>query len=181
MTAAHAALARRHRVAVLGATGAVGQAFIRMLANHPWFELTEVAASERSAGKTYREAAHWIGVGRDAGERRGYDGAPVRSGQRSRPTSCSRRSTRPLRPTPSRRSPRAGKMVLTNAKNYRMEPDVPLVIAEVNPIAPSASSTHSGAIAGGRGAIVANGNCASIVAALPLAPIHERFGIAKSS
>ena len=63
MTAAHAPLARRHRVAVLGATGAVGQAFIRMLADHPWFELTEVAASERSAGKTYREAAHWIGSG----------------------------------------------------------------------------------------------------------------------
>ena len=73
---------------------------------------------------------------------------------------------------------RAGKMVLTNAKNYRMEPDVPLVIAEVNP-------SHLQVIdaqrrnRGWSGAIVANGNCASIVAALPLAPIHERFGIAK--
>src|SRR3954470_6994532 len=63
MTVAHAPLARRHRVAVLGATGAVGQAFIRMLADHPWFELTELAASERSAGKSYAEAAHWIGAG----------------------------------------------------------------------------------------------------------------------
>src|SRR5436305_9273772 len=53
---------RRHRVAVLGATGAVGQAFIRLLADHPWFELAELAASERSAGKPYAEAARWIGT-----------------------------------------------------------------------------------------------------------------------
>jgi aspartate-semialdehyde dehydrogenase len=72
---------------------------------------------------------------------------------------------------------RAGKVVLTNAKNYRMDPDVPLVIAEVNP-------SHLGVLEAQRrnrgwsGAIVANGNCASIIAALPLAPIHERFGIA---
>src|SRR5690349_22976581 len=52
----------RRKVAVLGATGAVGQAFIRLLANHPWFELAEVAASERSAGKPYAEAARWIGT-----------------------------------------------------------------------------------------------------------------------
>src|SRR3954468_15056722 len=48
-------------VAVLGATGAVGQMFIRLLANHPWFELAELAASERSAGKCYADAATWIG------------------------------------------------------------------------------------------------------------------------
>ena len=63
MTTSHAPRTRRHRVAVLGATGAVGQAFIRMLADHPWFELTELAASERSAGKTYRDAVHWVGSG----------------------------------------------------------------------------------------------------------------------
>jgi aspartate-semialdehyde dehydrogenase len=68
--------------------------------------------------------------------------------------------------------------VLTNAKNYRMEPDVPLVIAEVNP-------SHLEVLAAQRrnrrwsGAIVANGNCSAIVTSLPLAPIHERFGIAK--
>src|SRR5689334_9808925 len=53
---------RRIRVAVLGATGAVGQSFIRLLATHPWFELTELVASERSAGKPYAEAARWIGA-----------------------------------------------------------------------------------------------------------------------
>src|SRR4051812_28520320 len=53
---------KRLPVAVLGATGAVGQAFIRLLANHPWFEITELAASERSAGKSYADAARWIGT-----------------------------------------------------------------------------------------------------------------------
>ena len=48
-------------VAVLGATGAVGQMFVRLLADHPWFELTELAASERSAGKRYGEATRWLG------------------------------------------------------------------------------------------------------------------------
>ena len=52
---------RRTPVAVLGATGAVGQNFIRLLAGHPWFQLAEVAASERSAGRTYGEATKWIG------------------------------------------------------------------------------------------------------------------------
>lgn len=52
--------AARIPVAVLGATGAVGQAFVRHLAGHPWFEITEVAASERSMGRTYREAARWL-------------------------------------------------------------------------------------------------------------------------
>src|ERR1700674_476555 len=51
---------RKGPVAVLGATGAVGQMFVRLLANHPWFEITELAASERSAGKKYGEATRWL-------------------------------------------------------------------------------------------------------------------------
>ena len=54
-------MTQRRRVAVLGATGAVGQAFIRLLQRHPWFELAELAASERSVGKTYGDAARWLG------------------------------------------------------------------------------------------------------------------------
>jgi aspartate-semialdehyde dehydrogenase len=173
----HEALARRHRVAVLGATGAVGQAFIRLLADHPWFELTEIAASERSAGKSYREAAHWIGSG---GMPANVADMVVRScdpGAISADIVFSALDS-PVAADAEPAFARAGKMVLTNAKNYRMEPDVPLVIAEVNP-------SHLQVIDAQRrnrawsGAIVANGNCASIVAALALAPIHERFGIAK--
>jgi aspartate-semialdehyde dehydrogenase len=162
---------------VLGATGAVGQAFIRLLANHPWFELREVAASERSAGKTYADAARWIGPGDMPAAVAGMvvqpcDPASISAGVVfSALDSAAAGDAEPA-------FARAGKVVLTNAKNYRMEPDVPLVIAEVNP-------SHLDVIEAQRrrrgwaGAIVANGNCASIVATLPLAPIHERFGIRK--
>jgi aspartate-semialdehyde dehydrogenase len=162
-------------VAVLGATGAVGQAFIRLLVDHPWFELVEVAASERSAGRSYAEAARWL-----ADE-------PI-------PEPVARLTVQPCDPK-SVRAPvvfsaldssvageaeaafaRAGRAVLSNAKNYRMEPDVPLVIAEVNP-------DHLDVLdaqrknRGWNGAIVTNGNCAAIVAVLGLAPLHERFGV----
>jgi aspartate-semialdehyde dehydrogenase len=168
---------RRVRVAVLGATGAVGQSFIRLLANHPWFELSELVASERSAGRSYADAARWIGA--DA-----------------MPESVANMTVQPLAPESVSAEvvfsaldssvagdaepafARAGKTVLTNAKNYRMDPDVPLVIAEVNPSHLDVLSAQRKK-RGWSGAIVANGNCASIVAALPLAPIHENFGISK--
>src|SRR5262245_56514672 len=168
---------QKHRVAVLGATGAVGQAFIRLLANHPWFELVEVAASERSAGKPYAEAAKWIGA----------DTMPASVAnmvvQACDPKSVSAEIVFSALDSAAAQDAepafaRAGRTVLTNAKNYRMDPDVPLVIAEVN-------ASHLEVLdeqrrtRGWAGAIVANGNCASIVAALPLAPVHQRFGITK--
>jgi len=166
----------RRRVAVLGATGAVGQAFIRLLANHPWFELVEVAASERSAGKSYAEATRWIGGDPMPASVRGMTVKPCDPEQvRAEIVFSALDSAAAQDAEPA--FARAGKVVLTNAKNYRMDPDVPLVIAEVNP-------SHLDVLDAQRrnrkwsGAIVANGNCASIVAALPLAPIHQRFGIA---
>ena len=167
--------ARKVPVAVLGATGAVGQAFIRLLADHPWFELAEVAASERSAGKTYREAARWIGD--DAIPQRVADLAV---------TACDPKQVRSpivfsaldssVAGEAEAAFAKGGRAVLSNAKNYRMDEDVPLVIAEVNP-------GHLDVLEAQRrnrgwsGAIVTNGNCAAIAAVLPLAPIHERFGV----
>jgi aspartate-semialdehyde dehydrogenase len=171
--------ARRRSVAVLGATGAVGQAFIRLLANHPWFDLTEVAASERSAGKPYAEAARWVGG--DAMPERvarmtvlPCDPAQVTAGIVFSALDSSVAGDAEVA------FGRAGKLVLSNAKNHRMEPDVPLVIAEINP-------SHLGVLEtqrrkrgwSGHGGIVTNGNCASIVAAMALAPIHQRFGVTK--
>ena len=72
----------KRRVAILGATGAVGQTFVRLLADHPWFELAEVAASERSAGKPYAEATRWVGDDAMPDRRRGHAGAGLRSGGR---------------------------------------------------------------------------------------------------
>ena len=168
---------KRLRVAVLGATGAVGQAFIRLLADHPWFELAELTASERSAGKPYAEAARWIGADEIPSSVRGMIVQPT---DPSRVTAdivfSALDSAAAGEAEPA--FARAGKMVLTNAKNYRMEPDVPLVIAEVNPSHLDVLAAQRGN-RGWSGGIVANGNCSAIVTSLPLAPIHQRFGITK--
>jgi len=162
-------------VAVLGATGAVGQAFVRLLANHPWFELVEVAASERSAGRSYGEATRWIGD----------DPIPARVAMLT-VQPCDPKSVQApvvfsaldssVAGEAEAAFARAGRAVLSNAKNYRMEPDVPLVIAEVNP-------DHLDVLEAQRknrhwtGSIVTNGNCAAIAAVLPLAPLHETYGV----
>src|SRR6185312_10006492 len=167
----------RRRVAVLGATGAVGQTFVRLLVDHPWFELVEVAASERSAGKAYAEAAKWIGADDMPASVAGLTVLACDPAQITADIVFSALDSS-VAGDAEPAFARAGKMVLTNAKNHRMAPDVPLVIAEVNP-------SHLRVLEAQRkgrgwtGGIVANGNCASIVAALSLAPIHQRFGISK--
>jgi aspartate-semialdehyde dehydrogenase len=167
--------ARKVPVAVLGATGAVGQAFIRLLADHPWFELAEVAASERSAGKPYREAARWIG---DDVIPKGVADLGVRAcdpKQVKSPIVFSALDSSVAGEAEAAFA-KAGRAVLSNAKNYRMDDDVPLVIAEVNPghldVLDAQRKNR-----GWSGAIVTNGNCAAIAAVLPLAPLHERFGV----
>lgn len=166
---------RRRSVAVLGATGAVGQSFIRLLANHPWFDLVAVAASERSAGKPYAEAARWLGT----------EPMPDRIASMT-VTACDPKQVdaelvfsaldSSVATEVEGAFATAGRFVLSNAKNYRMHPDVPLVIAEVNPdhlcILEAQQRKRKW-----KGGIITNGNCVAIVASLPLAPIHQRFGI----
>jgi len=170
------AAGERVPVAVLGATGAVGQTFIRLLEGHPLFELAEVAASERSAGKSYAEAMSW------------HEG--------ELPAEVAELTVLPCAPEAVRAKvvfsaldagvagdveqafARAGAVVLSNAKNHRMDPDVPLVIPEVN-------AGHLALLdiqrerRGWEGAIVTNANCATTVAAVALAPLHEAFGARK--
>ncbi len=160
-------------VAVLGATGAVGQTFVRLLHGHPWFRLAEVAASERSAGKRYAEATQWI-EGAMPKEAAGLMVGPCDPDRiRSKVVfsaldSAAAGDLEPL-------FARAGRYVLSNAKTFRMEPDVPLVIPEVN-------ATHLALLESQRarrgwsGGIVTNANCAATVAAIALAPLHEAFG-----
>ncbi len=167
-------MTRRRRVAVLGATGAVGQAFIRLLQRHPWFELAELAASERSVGKTYGEAARWLG-----GELPGDVAAmPVLACDPSQVSSEIVFSAldSSVAGDAEVAFARAGRTVVSNAKNHRMAPDVPLVIAEVNP-------EHLELLDGQRtgrgwpGAIVTNGNCSTIALVSAVAPLHRAFGI----
>lgn len=160
-------------VAILGATGAVGQSFIRLLAGHPWFRVAEVAASERSAGKRYAEATRWIEGAMPPGVASlmvtTCDVATVKS-----PVVFSALDTvaaAELEPAFAK----AGRVVLSNAKNFRMDADVPLVIPEVN-------ASHLALLdvqrdRGWTGGVVTNANCAATVAALALAPLHERFGV----
>lgn len=164
----------RWPVAVLGATGAVGQTFVRLLQDHPWFEIAEVAASERSAGKSYREATHWLEgtmppVVRDMTVRR-CDPSEIRA-----PivfSALDAATAHDIEPAFAH----AGRLVLSNAKSYRMDPDVPLVVPDVNSghldLVPAQREAR-----GWTGAIVTNANCAAAVAAMPLAPLHAAFGI----
>jgi aspartate-semialdehyde dehydrogenase len=161
-------------VAVLGATGAVGQTFIRCLAGHPWFDVVEVAASERSAGKRYRDVARWLeGVlPSHVGDLRVLACDPAQVTAPLVFSALDSSAAGELEPAFAR----AGRLVLSNAKNYRMAPDVPLVIPVVN-------ASHIGLLErqrrerGWSGGIVTNANCAATVATLALAPLHEAFGV----
>ena len=164
------------QVSVLGATGVVGQRFVARLAAHPWFEIAHLAASERSAGKRYGDACTWRVPGCDA-----YAGLADRklvactAGEASAPVVFSALDTavaRELEPEFAR----AGALVFSNASAFRMEADVPLVVAEVN-------GEHLGLLAtqrtrrGWRGAIVCNPNCTATVLVMALAPLHAAFGL----
>jgi aspartate-semialdehyde dehydrogenase len=167
---------RRIPVAILGATGAVGQTFIRCLREHPWFEIAELAASERSAGKPFAEATRWL-EGQLPAHLADKTVLPCDPNKLSAPivfSALDAAAAGELEPAFAR----AGALVLSNAKNFRMEPDVPLVIPEVN-------ASHLGllekqrATRGWSGGIVTNANCAATVATVALAPLHEAFGVSQ--
>ncbi len=166
----------RWPVAVLGATGAVGQAFIRLLADHPWFDLVEVAASERSAGKRYRDAAKWLEGTLPDGvadlQVAACDPAAVKA-----PIVFSALDSSVAGDVEAAFAA-AGRLVLSNAKNYRMADDVPLVIPEVNGDH-LALLDHQRLVRGWPGGIVTNANCAVTVVAMALAPLHAAFGVRK--
>jgi aspartate-semialdehyde dehydrogenase len=165
---------RRWTVAVLGATGAVGQTFIRLLAGHPWFTVTEVAASERSTGKTYAEATRWLEgtMPQDISAHRVLPCTPAAVTAPIVFSALDSAAAGEIEPMFAA----AGRIVLSNAKNFRMAEDVPLVIPEVN-------GDHLALIMNQRetrgwpGALITNANCAATVAAMALAPLHEAFGL----
>src|SRR5689334_19717641 len=168
---------RRIPVAVLGATGAVGQAFIRLLVAHPWFELAEVAASERSAGRRYGDAAHWIGS-EDVPERvADLRVLPCDPASVSAPNVFSALDAAVAKDVEIAFA-QSGRLVLSNASSYRMAADVPLVTPDVN-------ADHLGMLdsqrssRGWTGGIVTNANCSSIVAVSALAPLHRAFRITR--
>jgi aspartate-semialdehyde dehydrogenase len=164
------------KAAVLGATGNVGQIFVQLLEGNPWFEVTTVAASERSAGRTYGEASRWRQL------------TPI-------PEAVSQMEVVDITPhavrdvdivfsaLPSEVAgkveedfARAGYIVVSNASSHRMDPDVPMLNPEIN-------CDHVSLIEQQRkqrnwdGAIVTNPNCSTTVLTLPLKPVYDKFGI----
>ncbi len=162
---------KKYRVGILGATGAVGQKFIEFLDGHPWFEITALAASDRSAGKPYREAANWIGASpipenlaaqQVVACQPGIDCDFVFSGL-----------TADVAGAIEGAFAQAGYPVISNARNYRMHDDVPLLIPEVNP-------DHTALVARqrwGGGFIVTNPNCSTVGLVCALRPLEDAFGI----
>ena len=167
-------MSRRIPVVVLGATGTVGQKFIRLLADHPWFEVTAVAASSASAGRRYEDVARWrepvaippLVAGMVIGEC-----APPLPG-RIVFSALDAEVAGPI----EQEFARAGSFVVTNTRTHRMDADVPLLIPEAN-------ADHLALIdrqqkdRGWSGAILANPNCSTAALALALAPLHRAFGV----
>jgi aspartate-semialdehyde dehydrogenase len=163
-------------VGILGATGTVGQRFIQLLADHPWFEVVALAASDRSTGRRYAEACHWL--------------LPT-----AVPDAVCDMVVHPIEPTmecrlvfsalpadiagPAEESfARAGYVVCSNASAHRMDADVPLIIPEIN-------ADHTGLIDAQRrrrgwdGCIVTSANCSTTALTLALSPLHTGFGLRK--
>jgi aspartate-semialdehyde dehydrogenase len=168
---------KKLRAGVLGATGLVGQRIVSLLTDHPWFELTEVAASERSSGKTYAEAVRW------------HLDAPI-------PAAARDLVVRSLDPSlecdfvfsaldssvaggAEEDLARAGYPVVSNSRNHRMDPDVPLLIPEVNPAHLDAITLQQKNRGYTSGFIVTNPNCSTAGLVLVLKPLAEAFGLEK--
>jgi aspartate-semialdehyde dehydrogenase len=158
-------------VAILGATGSVGQRFIQLLDNHPWFEVKEVAASEKSAGKTYQEAVNWV------------QATPIPQNVKNlivkecEPNLECKVAFSGLDATIAGEVESAfaskGYIVISNSKNHRMDKDVPLLVPEIN-------ADHLGLIKQQEyngGCIVTNPNCSVIGLVLALKPLIDAFGV----
>ncbi len=163
------------RIGILGATGMVGQRFVQLLEGHPQFEVTALAASERSRGKTYAEACVW----RLPGDMPQSVSALNVSAPQP-PLDCDLVfSSLPgdMAREVEGAFVRAGYPVISNSSAYRMDEDVPLLIPEINH-EHLALIDRQRKVGGARGGfIVTNPNCSTITFALALAPLHARFGI----
>ena len=160
-------------VGVLGATGMVGQHFVRFLEGHPWFKLTWVGASDRSAGKPYKEATAWRLDGAMPGDIAALTVQDCKPG--NAPPLMFSAMDASVATDIERAFASAGHVVVSNSRNHRMDADVPLLVPEIN-------AAHLKVLArqqrerGWKGKIVTNPNCSTIVMVMALAPLKP-FGI----
>ena len=160
-------------VAVLGATGLVGQRLVRMLNGHPFLRVAELVGSERRAGRGYAEATPWAIGGNPPARASGLELLPPRAPLRSRLV-LSALPSAPAKETELSLA-RSGHVVCTNASPHRLRPDTPLIVPEVNAAAITGVATQPWSGTGG--VLVANPNCVVVALALALAPIERAFGI----
>ena len=161
-------------VAVLGATGSVGQRFIQLLAHHPWFRVTAVTASERSEGRPYGEVVRWAQAEAIPADVVELPVLPTEIGPEV-PIVFSALDAR-VAGTVETEFASAGVMVVTNAGNHRMDSDVPLLVPEVNATHLELLKAQTFPDGGG---ILANPNCSTIGLVLPLHALHQVFSVRK--
>jgi aspartate-semialdehyde dehydrogenase len=164
---------KKIEVGILGATGTVGQRFLQLLEDHPWFTATWLGASDRSAGKRYRDAMSWQLEGAPPERAAELTVEECVPGRGPRLVFSSMASN--LAGDIEREFAQAGHIVVSNSGHYRMAPDVPLLVPEINP-------EHLGLLPvqrrerGWTGAIVTNPNCAAVTLVMALAPLKP-FGL----
>jgi aspartate-semialdehyde dehydrogenase len=167
---------KKLEVGILGATGMVGQRFVSLLEHHPWFEVAWLAASEKSAGKTYQEACRWRlrdPMPKSARELPVHECKPGHAPQLVFSSLDSK-----VAGEAEKAFAHAGHVVVSNSSNHRMDADVPLLIPEVNP-------EHLALVRvqrkerGWKGMIVTNPNCTTVGLVMSLAPLEKTFGLEK--
>jgi aspartate-semialdehyde dehydrogenase len=167
---------KKLEVGILGATGMVGQRFVSLLEHHPWFEVRWLAASERSAGKTYAEACSWRLRESLPKAVRELPVEECRPGHAPQLVFSSLDSK--VAGEVEKEFAQAGHVVVSNSSNHRLEPDVPLLIPEVN-------ADHLALVRtqrkqrGWKGMIVTNPNCTTVGLVMSLAPLAKAFGLEK--
>lgn len=162
---------RKIPVGILGATGSVGQKFVELLANHPWFEIVCLAASDRSSGKPYRETARWFGGGAISDAVAKLEVKPCEPDLPCGLVFSALDSS--VAGEIEEKFAKAGYIVVSNSKNHRLDSDVPLLVPEVN-------SSHLEMVKHqryGGGMIVTNPNCSTVGLVIALKPLADAFGL----
>lgn len=168
-------MSERIPVGILGATGMVGQEFVSFLRDHPWFDLTFLAASDRSAGKPYGEATTW----RLGGETPAYvrDIVVSDSSPKGAPKLIFSAMDASVATEIEQAFAAAGHVIVSNSRNHRMDADVPLLVPEANAEHLELIREQQ-RVRGWKGTIVTNPNCSTVVLVMALAPLKQ-FGIKK--
>lgn len=167
-------MTKKIKVGCLGATGVVGQNFVKLLANHPWFELTELVASNRSAGNKYCDIVNWHHSTPPSPEIANMVVKSVGDKLESQILFSALDSS--IAGEIESEMAIRGHYVFSNSKNHRMNKDVPLIIPEINGDHLELINTQQT-----KGAIITNPNCSTIILSLAIAPLQMAIGIEKIS